>query len=329
MGLELFTTIASAVFDMFPSCVLLVWTSFSPWSCWLLVFALSGKRKRNVLCPSVGLCLAAMPLPSVGPTLLAVVFLPCCFPALLLGCVWPSDVLRLGLLLYTCFAAPFVFPFSLVLFSWTWGHNWVSPGFMSWHIMFFSVPPQPCPAFMGRVCVRVRNIWKDVKLLIAGGQGLQWWPCLTKLFTGGEAWPDQSCVPANQVHGDETMLRLSSFSFCVGKLLAPSHEEWKHICMKTLSLSVSYFAKVCVWPLVSSGTKLKTNWILARNPQWQNIIRTSSCVDSKRIDIILAKSEQNKYQWIKNCIISWIMPILEDVALIHVQTLITENWCIL
>ena len=35
-----------------------------------------------------------------------------------------------------------------------------------------------------------------VSYLGAGGQGLQWWPCLTKLVTGGEAESDQLCVPA-------------------------------------------------------------------------------------------------------------------------------------
>ena len=45
---------------------------------------------------------------------------------------------------------------------------------------------------------KVRTISKDVKLvsLIAGGQGLQWWPCLTKRVTGGETRSDQSCVLA-------------------------------------------------------------------------------------------------------------------------------------
>ena len=52
-----------------------VWTSCSSWSCWLLVFVCSGKRKRNVLCPCVGRCLAAVPLQSVGLALLAVAFL--------------------------------------------------------------------------------------------------------------------------------------------------------------------------------------------------------------------------------------------------------------
>ena len=33
-------------------------------------------------------------------------------------------------------------------------------------------------------------------VLDAGGQGLQWWPCLTKLVTGGEAKSDQLRVPA-------------------------------------------------------------------------------------------------------------------------------------
>lgn len=105
-------------------------------------------------------CLAAVPLLSVGPALLAVVFLSCCFPGLLFG----ASVV-VGCVAARLVAAVQVFwhPFS--------GHNWASPWFMSCHDMpCFSIPPQVCPAFMGRACVRVEfKMQGCTKTLVSGG----------------------------------------------------------------------------------------------------------------------------------------------------------------
>ena len=83
-----------------------------------------------------------MPLPFVGPALLAVVFLSCCFPVLLLcvcvcvvvGCVAARLVAAVQL-----FGVPFVSPSSLVLVLGTWavGFTLGFPWCMSRHVMFF------------------------------------------------------------------------------------------------------------------------------------------------------------------------------------------------
>ena len=99
---------------------------------------------------SVGLCLAAVLLLSVGPALLAGVSLSCCFPGGLLA------VLRLGLLLlYRCFWG------SLLCFlppsSCPRGLRWlvslqVSPWFISCHDMFWLHASPALFSWAGRVC---------------------------------------------------------------------------------------------------------------------------------------------------------------------------------
>ena len=75
-------------------------------------------------------------------------------------------------------------------------------------ILVYKVALNTQPSWLG-VCVyllkrsktctwSLRNSHEALVYLFqnAGGQGLQWWPCLTKLVTGGEAKSDQLRVPA-------------------------------------------------------------------------------------------------------------------------------------
>ena len=79
----------------------------------------------------------------------------------------------------------------------------------------------------------LKKIYPHCSTILAGGQGLQWWPCLTKLVTGGEAESDQLCVPAFWSRWTTTWWTLLkhwsrgflSLGFCF-KLLVPTHWRW-------------------------------------------------------------------------------------------------------
>ena len=79
---------------------------------------------------------------------------------------------------------------------------------------YFSIPASTFPwHFLTNMLLKnlmaVLKVCLHVNYSSAGGQGLQWWPCLTKLVTGGEAKIDNLRVPAEPFHGDETMMWFS------------------------------------------------------------------------------------------------------------------------
>ena len=87
-----------------------VWTRFSPWSCWLLVFVFSAWETQTKCVVSVCPFFAWRPCPFCLSVRLCSLWCFCLavFRGFCLARVWSSAVLRLGLLLlYRCFGTPF------------------------------------------------------------------------------------------------------------------------------------------------------------------------------------------------------------------------------